>query len=69
MSTIEATLKIEPIESGEFDRKQLEVFADEDIKKFSEFFTAQLGNSPPTDYERYFLKTYLLFKLGTRMTK
>ena len=69
MSTIEATLKIEPIKSGEYDRKQLEVLADEDMKKFSEFFTTQLGNSPPTDYENYFLKTYLLFKLGTNMTK
>jgi len=62
-------LKIEPTESGNFDQESLEKFVDEDMKCFSEFFTSQLGNSPPTDYENYFLKTYLLFKLGKKMTK
>jgi len=67
MSDSKATLKLEPITEGEYDRSELEKLADADMEDFASFFTEQLGNSTPTDYENYFLKTYLMFKLGTKM--
>lgn len=67
MST-EATLEVKPITDNSLDRKELEKLVDRDILNFAEFFQEQLSNSPPTDYERYFLKTYLMYKIGTKMT-
>jgi len=69
MNEFEQTLKIEPAISGTYKPEQLEEFANEDMKCFADFFTSQLGNSTPTDYENNFLKTYLLWKLGKKMTK
>lgn len=63
------TLKVEPTEEGDYTREQLEKIADLDMEAFSSFFREQLGNSSPTDYENYFLKTYLMWKLGAKMTE
>jgi len=63
------TLKVEPIEEGQHSREQLEKIADLDIEAFSSFFQEQLGNSSPTDFENYFLKTYLMWKLGAKMAE
>lgn len=69
MSDIKTTLKVEPISDGEYSKEQLEELTDKDIGAFAAFFTEQLGNSTPTDFENYFLKTYLMWKLGTKMTE
>ena len=67
MSDSKATLKVEPVTEGEYTREELEALTDQDMKDFSTFFSEQLGNSPPTDFENYFLKTYLLYKLGVQL--
>lgn len=69
MSDSKATLELKPITEGEYTREELEKLADEDLRDFGRFFTEQLGNSQPTDFENYFLKTFIMYKLGVRMTK
>lgn len=69
MSDSKATLKLEPIEPGEHDRRQLEELADQDMEDFNQFMTGQLGQSPLTSYEKTILKTFMMFKLGVKMTK
>jgi len=68
MTEPKTTLKLEPIEAGDYDRAKLEELVNQDMEAFAHFFREQLGNSTPTDYENYFLKTYLMWKIGTPMT-
>lgn len=68
MSETKTTLKLEPVEPGDYDRVKLEELVDSDMAAFAQFFQG-MGNSPPTDYENFFLKTYLLYKLGVRLAE